>query len=163
MPVGPVIVNNTPLAALWSIGHLELLRDLYEEVLIPKAVYEEFLAKERTKRQKVLQKAGWIKSTPLSNPRQALIYVGLDRGESEVLALADELSARLIIMDERRGRRYAKRLGLPLTGTLGVLLAAKDKGLIMAIAPLIDALLEKGLYLTSEIVSKALDLAGENR
>ncbi len=163
MPVGPVIVNNTPLSALWSINHLELLKDLYREIFIPQAVYEEFLAKERAKRQKVLQKADWIKSTPLNNPRQALVYVGLDRGEAEVPALADELSARLMVMDERKGRRYAKRLGLPLTGTLGILLAAKDKGLIPAVSPLIHELLENGLYLSPEIVSKTLEIAGENR
>lgn len=162
MPAGPVIVNNTPLSALWSIGHLELLRDLYGEILIPQAVYEEFLAKETTKRQTFLRNAAWIKSTALTNPRQALVYVGLDRGEAEVLALADELSARLIVIDERRGRRYAKRLGLPLTGTLGILLAAKDKGLIPSVTPLIDELLEKGLYLSPEIVSKSLEIAGEN-
>ncbi len=72
----------------------------------------------------------WIKITPLANPRQALVYVGLDRGEAEVLALANERSARLVIIDERKGRRYAKRLGLPLTGTVGVLLTAKHSGLI---------------------------------
>ncbi|MCP4396678.1 MAG: DUF3368 domain-containing protein [bacterium] len=110
-----------------------------------------------------MQKADWIKSTPLNNPRQALVYVGLDRGETEVLALADELSARLIVMDERKGRRYAKRLGLPLTGTLGILLAAKDKGLIPAVSPLIHEFLENGLYLSPEIVSKVLEIAGENR
>ncbi len=145
MPAGPVIVNNTPLAALWSIGHLPLLRDLYGEILIPQTVHDEFLATERALRQEVLDKSPWIKPATLTNPRQALVYVGLDQGEAEVLALADELSARLVIIDERRGRRYAKRLGLRLTGTLGVLLAAKAKGLVPAVAPLIDELVKEGL------------------
>jgi hypothetical protein len=98
---------------------------------------------------------------PLANPRQALVYVGLDQGEAEVLALADERSARLVIMDERKGRRYAKRLGLPLTGTVGVLLTAKVQGLIPALAPLVDQLLAAGLFLTSDLVEKALELALE--
>ena len=51
---GPVILNNTPLVALWSVGHLTLLRDLYGEVFIPQAVYEEFLATERSVRQAAL-------------------------------------------------------------------------------------------------------------
>jgi predicted nucleic acid-binding protein len=93
-----VILNNTPLVALWSIGCLALLRDLYGEVLIPPAVYEEFLATEQPIRQVVLIEAPWIKRTPLANPRQALVYVGLDQGEAEVLALANEQSARLVIM-----------------------------------------------------------------
>ncbi|RPJ55303.1 MAG: DUF3368 domain-containing protein [Dehalococcoidia bacterium] len=159
---GPVILNNTPLVALWSLGHLTLLRDLYGEVLIPQAVYEEFLATERSIRQTALTEAPWIKTTPLTNPRQALVYVGLDQGEAEVLALASERSARLVIIDERKGRRYAKRLGLPLTGVVGVLLAAKHNGLIPALAPLIDQLLQKGLFLAPELVEKALELAGED-
>ena len=97
----------------------------------------------------------------LEHPRQALVYIGLDRGEAEVLALASERSARLVIIDERRGRRYAKRLGLPLTGTLGVLLAAKDVGLISHIKPLLTELVRKGLFVEQELIAKVLTLAGE--
>jgi hypothetical protein len=160
-PAHPVILNNTPLVALWSLGRLTLLRDLYGEVLIPQAVYEEFLAVERPIRQTALAEAPWIKVTSLSDPRQALVYVGLDQGEAEVLALANERSARLVIIDELKGRRYAQRLGLPLTGVVGVLLTAKHHGLIPALAPLIDQLLQEGLFLAPELVEKALELAGE--
>lgn len=159
---GPVILNNTPLVALWSLGLLTLLRDLYEEVIISPAVYEEFLATERSARQTALDEAPWIKITPLTNPRQALVYVGLDRGEAEVLVLANERSARLVIIDERKGRRYAQRLGLPLTGTVGLLLTAKHNGLLPALAPLINQLLKEGLFLAPELVAKALELAGED-
>jgi predicted nucleic acid-binding protein len=109
-----------------------------------------------------LSEAPWIKITPLANPRQALVFVGLDQGEAEVLALANERSARLVIIDERKGRRYAKRLGLPLTGIVGVLLTAKHNGLIPALAPLINQLLKEGLFLAPELVEKALELAGED-
>lgn len=155
---GPVILNNTPLVALWSLNLLTLLRDLYGEVLIPQAVYEEFFATERSARQTALDEAPWIKITALTNPRQALVYVGLDQGEAEVLALATEWSARLVIIDEHKGRRYAKRLGLPLTGTVGILLTAKRNGLISALAPLINQL----LFLAPELVEKALELAEED-
>lgn len=161
MPAGPVIANNTPLVALGSIGQLALLQQLYAEILIPCAVYDEFLAIERPLRQELLQRSPWIKPTPLANPRQALVYVGLDQGEAEVLALASERSARLVIMDERRGRRYAQRLGLPLTGTLGVLLAAREARLITRLQPLINNLLQAGLYVNPELVAKVLLLAGE--
>ncbi|NJN97415.1 MAG: DUF3368 domain-containing protein [Anaerolineales bacterium] len=159
---GPVILNNTPLVALWSLNLLTLLHDLYGEVLIPQAVYEEFLATERSARQTALDEAPWIKITALTNPRQALVYVGLDQGEAEVLALATEWSARLVIIDEHKGRRYAKRLGLPLTGTIGILLTAKRNGLISALAPLINQLLKGGLFLAPELVEKALELAEED-
>jgi len=116
--IGPVILNNTPLVALWSIGQLVLLRDLYGEVFIPPTILEEFVAVEPEIRKADLAEAPWIKIAPLANPHQVLAYVGLDQGEAEVLALASEQSARLVIIDERKGRRYAQRLGLPLSGTL---------------------------------------------
>jgi hypothetical protein len=109
-----------------------------------------------------LDEAPWIKITALTNPRQALVYVGLDQGEAEVLALATEWLARLVIIDEHKGRRYAKRLGLPLTGTVGILLTAKRNGLISALAPLINQLLKGGLFLAPELVEKALELAEED-
>ena len=78
------------------------------------------------------------------------------------MALANERSARLVIIDELKGRRYAKRLGLSLTGVMGVLLMAKHHGLIPALAPLIDQLLTEGLFLAPELVKKTLELAGED-
>lgn len=88
---------------------------------------------------------------------------GLDRGEAEVLALAVEHEARLVIIDEHNGRQYARRLGLPLTGTLGVLLLAKEKNLITAVSPLVQQLQDNGLYLAPGLVNKVLMLAGEGR
>ena len=160
--IGPVILNNTPLVALWSIGQLVLLRDLYGEVFIPPTILEEFVAVEPEIRKADLAEAPWIKIAPLANPHQVLAYVGLDQGEAEVLALASEQSARLVIIDERKGRRYAQRLGLPLSGTLGVLLTAKTQGLIQAVAPLIYQLKTEGLFLSPELIEKAIELAGEN-
>ena len=87
--------------------------------------------------------------------------MGLDQGEAEVLALAEERAARLVIIDERKGRRYANRLSIPLTGTLGVLLLAKERGLVTSLAPLLDELQEAGLYLDPDLVNQVLVLAGE--
>ena len=161
MPDGPVVSNNTPLVALWILGRLDLLRDLYGEVLIPQAVHDEFIATEQARRQTTLNRAPWIKVTSVANPKRALVYIGLDRGEAEVLALAEERTAALVIIDERKGRRYAKRLGFPLTGTLGVLLLAKEKGFIPALAPLIKELQKAGLHLGTKLIKKVLKLAGE--
>ncbi|MBE2201142.1 MAG: DUF3368 domain-containing protein [Anaerolinea sp.] len=161
MPAGPVILNNTPLVAFWLLDGLPWLRDLFGEVAIPTAVRYEFLAIESVARQEAIVKASWIQTRQLANPQQARIYVGLDRGESEVLALALEQSARLVIMDERRGRRYAQRLSLPLTGTLGILLLAKERGLITAVSPLIKQLQAGGMYFDTELVARVLELAGE--
>ena len=161
MPDRPVIANNTPLVALWVLGRLDLLRELYGEVWIPQAIRDEFLAAESALRLAALQNAPWIKVVPLSNPQHVRVYVGLDEGEAAVLALAEEYSARLVIIDELRGRRYAQRLGLPLTGTLGLLLLCKEKGLVPQLAPLLAELQSAGLYLAPGLISQALARANE--
>ena len=161
MRVGPVIINNTPLVALWVLGRLDLLRELYDEVLIPQAVYEEFVATERAVRQAALENAPWIRPVSLTNPQRARVYIGLDMGEAEVLALAEERAARLVIIDELKGRRYAQRLEMPLTGTLGLLLLAKERGLLANLAPLLVELQEAGLYLGASLIDRVLRLAGE--
>jgi predicted nucleic acid-binding protein len=161
MHVGPVIVNNTPLVALWVLGRLDLLRELYDEVLIPQTVYEEFVATERAVRQAALENAPWVRPVLLANPQRARVYIGLDLGEAEVLALAEERAARLVIIDELKGRRYAQRLEMPLTGTLGLLLLAKERGLVANLAPLLVELQEAGLYLGVALIDRVLRLAGE--
>lgn len=161
MPASPVIINNTPLVALWSLGQLALLRDLFGSVWLPTAVESEFLAVQRQTRQQALADLPWLQTVSLHDPRHALSYVGLDRGEAEVLALAVEHNARLVIVDERKGRRYANRLGLPLTGTLGVLLLAKEEGRITAVSPLVQQLIESGLYFSPSVVQHTLALAQE--
>jgi predicted nucleic acid-binding protein len=161
MPAGPVVLNNTPLVALWQLERLGLLHDLFGQVFLPLAVHHEFISTERELRRVAVASADWIEVVPLAQPQQALAYEGLGRGEAEVLALAIERSARLVIIDELRGRRYARRLGLPLTGTLGVLLLAKERGLVDRVAPLVSRLQEAGLYLHPALVARALEMGGE--
>lgn len=162
MPGGPVVLNNTPLVALWAIGRLDLLRDLFGEVLIPQAVEAEFLAIDRSLRARALEDAPWVRSAALAQPRLALAFTGLDRGEAEVMALAEERGARLVVLDERKARRFAERLELPLTGTLGLLLLAKEAGFIESVALLIRKIQDAGLYLRADLVKRVLELAGES-
>jgi hypothetical protein len=145
MPAAPVIANNMPLVALWVLGRFDLLRDLYGQVLIPDAVRAEFLAIQRPQRESALSSATWIVTVPLGHPQHALAYAGLDEGEAAVLALAEERQAALVIMDERKGRRYGQRLGFPMAGTIAVLLLAKERGLLGAVGPSLAALLDAGL------------------
>lgn len=161
MPDKPVITNNTPLVALWVLGRLDLLRELFGEVWVPEAVWAEFLAAEPALRRTVLESSPWIRCKPLENPQRVAVYIGLDQGEAEVLALSEECAPRLVIIDELRGRRYARRLGLSLTGTLGILLLAKEQGLITAITPMVQDLLDAGLYLSPMLIAQVVSLAGE--
>jgi len=165
MPERPrtVIVNTTPIIALALIGQLHLLQHLYDEVLIPPAVRAEVLAGGPSGIGVAeLQEANWIRTVPLQDPRRADLLSDLDRGEAEVIALAQELNADLVIIDERLARRHARRLGMTLTGTLGVLLRAKERGLVPAVGPFVDQLLRGGIRLDDALVAEALRLASED-
>src|SRR5205823_2261244 len=105
--------------------------------------------------------ADWIRVMPLQDPRRADLLTDLDRGEAEVLALAQEICADLVILDERLARRHARRLGLPLTGTLGVLLRAKQAQLVAEIKPLIMTMRAGGIWLSDVLVEEALTIAHE--
>jgi predicted nucleic acid-binding protein len=164
MPEGPrlVVVNTTPIIALSLIGELDLLRSLYNQLVVPSAVEAEVLAGGRGGiGSSELREASWLRIASLQDPRRAELLVDLDRGEAEVLALAQELNADLVIMDERLGRLHARRLGLTLTGTMGVLLRAKQLGHVKAVAPLIGRLRQGGIHLSDELVTEALMLADE--
>lgn len=157
-----VVSNTTPLIALSVIGHLDVLRALYTEILIPPAVHAEIMAGRFKQAGAIeLNHAPWIRVVSLKDTRRASLLVDLDRGEAEAIALALELDASLLLVDERLARRYAQRVGLSISGTLGVLLKAKERGLIAELRPLIQRLLEGRIYLGEDIVRKALSLAGE--
>ena len=158
-----VVVNTTPIIALSLIGRLDLLRHLYTEVLIPPAVRAEVISGGTERAGMVeLQQSSWICETQLQSPRSADLLVDLDRGEAEVLVLALEQQADLVILDERLARRHAQRLGLPLTGTLGVLLRAKQRGFISSVRNSIEELQRRGIWLNNHIIAETLRLAGEN-
>lgn len=161
MPAGPVIINNTPLVALFTLNRFSLLGELFGVIQIPAAVAEEFLAVEGSQRHDALAAHPDLIVTSPSDPRSVLPFVGLDQGEAQVLALAQEQSARLVILDERKARRYAKRLGLAVTGTLGVLLLAKERRLIASVHPLLLSLQKAGLFLHPALIAEVLALAQE--
>jgi len=163
MPNKPVIINNTPLVALFNLNQFQLLRDLYGEVWLPEAVQQEFLATDYVARLAMLTKSPWLKVIPIRNPQTIQTYPDLDMGEAEVLVLADEHTARLVIIDERKGRSLARQQGYLVTGTLGVLLLAKKHGLISVIRPLIEQLQAQGLYLAPALIQQVLVLAGEEQ
>ena len=156
-----VISNNSPLVALWTLDLLFLLRELYTEVLIPEEVKAEFLATEEAARQAALDDSPWIIAVSLTTPLNKLDYGGLNVGEAAVFALAQEHDTDFVILDDKGARRHAQRIGLPMKGTVGILLEAKERGLIGPIKPLLDQLLDSGMHLGPTIIAGALKLAGE--
>lgn len=149
----PVVCDASPLIALAQIGRLHLLRDVFGAVIVPPAVTIE------TPR---VAKPEWLAERP---PRAQiptwLGEAGLGPGETEAIALALELHAPWLVLDERRATGLARASGLHVIGTLGILLLSKSAGLLPSVRPAIDDLLATGFHLAPWLVTDALSTAGE--
>ncbi|MFM7091785.1 MAG: DUF3368 domain-containing protein [Bacteroidota bacterium] len=86
----------------------------------------------------------WIRIEQIQDRKSIAYFLDLDKGEAEAIILASEIEADLILLDEALGRYHAKHAGLKVTGTIGVLIKAKKRGLISELKPLIFELREKG-------------------
>jgi len=161
-PESVVIVNTSPLLYLYQISGLHLLQQLYRAVTIPLAVQEEL---ETGKRRGIdvpdVGSLSWICLRPVSSAALVPAVVDLGRGEAEVLALGLEITGSLLILDDQLARRIADLHSLRYTGTLGVLVKAKQAGYLPSLRETITALRGKGMWLGDAIVAEALRLAGE--
>ena len=151
-----VVSDTSPLTALLKIRRADLLRQLFAQVLIPPAVEVELLRNHPFL-------PAWLEvRTPHHIPAR-IAAAHLDRGETEALALALELHADTVLMDERLGRRAARELGLRATGLLGCLLLAKDARLLDAISPVISELQDlAGCWFDDALIAGTLRAAGES-
>ena len=148
-----VVSDSSPLIVLTRIGHLDLLKNLFTQILVPPAVVRETISV-------VLPE--WVVQTSLTQsigPR--ILRASLGPGESEAMSLALEVNARWIILDDRPARRLAEALGLPVIGTLGILLAGKRRGFLFAVRPCLDALMNIGFRMTSDLYERVIADAGE--
>ncbi len=159
-----VISYTSPLTNLAAIGHFDLLRPLYGELLIAEAVWEELNAGGQAwpGREEVAG-ATWIARRVVANrPLVTALRERLDPGEAETIALAVERSPLFILMDEREGRHAAQRFGLKTVGVVGVLIEAKARGLISHVGPLLERLRqEAGFFLSDRVIRDARVFCGE--
>jgi predicted nucleic acid-binding protein len=147
------VVNASPLIFLAKIDALSLLKQLTDEVLVPFSVRDEVLAPKGPKLP--IELPDWLRlREDLPLPPEIAGW-DLGAGESQVLAHA-LLSGSEAVLDDFEGRQCARALGVPTTGTLGVILRAKKSRLIPAARPLLEELLRRGLYLTRELVEQSL-------
>jgi uncharacterized protein len=164
-----VVSDASPLICLGAIRHFNLLSLLYGEVLIPEAVWQEithvpaFATAASLQVAAEARDAGWLQVATAGNrPLVAQLETVLDPGEAEAISLAVERAPSLLLIDERDARQLARTLGVPLTGTLGVLLRAKALGHTPAIKPLLTELVERHHFrLHPRLVQQALTEAGE--
>jgi len=151
-----VVADTSAISNLLAVGHEGILEVLFGEVMVPTAVERELLE--------------WHQALPVfvsvlaPGDSELIVKLSLvlDPGETEAIALAVEIGADLLLIDERKGRREAKRLGLKTTGLLGVLLEAKKAGLLNALLPVLDELVSAADFRVSTAVrTEFLRLAGE--
>lgn len=160
----PVAVSNaTPLIALAWLERLDLLPAIFGVVHIPEEVQQEVAFDPAAPGALALQSADWLPVTPVSNPLAVeLLLDQLNLGESAAIVLAHELGAGVLLMDERRGRRRALQSGLHVTGTLGILIEARERGLIGQLRPELDRLLQLPFRISASLYAEVLARADES-
>ena len=158
-----VVVNTTPLIALSHVGQMDILKKLYGEIIIPKAVYRELSVKtESTCKKAVDRSLEWIRVENIKNQMAKTMYkTQLHDGEVEVMILSKEIAADVVIIDDANAKKHAKYLGLPVTGTLGVLIKAKREGLINELKPILYQMTENGIYISQSLIELCLKQVGE--
>jgi len=162
----PTISNTSPLLNLAIIGHLDLLREQFGVVMIPTAVLRELRVEEALPGSAVLHQAleeGWIQVQPVKDRALTqLLQRSLDDGEAEAIALAAQMQADWLLLDERDGRLAAKTLGLHVTGALGVLLRAKRESRITSLRETLETLQSQaGFHIAPALFEELLRSAGE--
>ena len=162
MPV--VICNTSPIQYLYQIDLLELLPALAGQVYVPEAVVAELEeGRRRNVILPVLEDLSWLIVRPVRDRTLLPLVTHLGDGEKEVLALGLETQDALLLLDDRDARRYARTLELEITGTLGLLLRAKERGILDAVQPVLDRLQALRFRLNVRMREMVLKRAGETR
>lgn len=157
------VCDSSTLIALAKIGHLKILKKIVKNLIIPPSVYEEVVIKGAGKSGSAeIGKAQWIEKRQASD-RELVMRLNsiLHYGESEAIALAKEIRADLIILDDDKARKVAISEGLRVTGLLILLIWAKEKGVIKKVKPLIDKLKEEGFFISEDLYQNVIQKAEE--
>lgn len=158
-----VVSNSSPLIHLAKIGHLDLLKCFFDEIIMPEAVYNECVVEGKDREDaKKIEKTEWIKVAIIrdKNLKKALTMI-LDEGEAEAIVLALEGSADLILLDDYEAREIARNYELNITGLVGILIRAKYKGKIASLKEELEKLKETGFWLSDDLYTKTLREGGE--
>lgn len=159
-----VVSNTTPLIGLATIHRFDLLRQLFGRLYIPQAVYDEAVTagREVGGAKQEASSATWIEVVPVKDRLAVKVLLDeLDLGEAETIVLARELEADWVLMDEKKGRRKVTELGLNKIGTIGILLKAKQVGLLPQIRLELERLRHQGFSISQSVIDAVLQEAGE--
>jgi uncharacterized protein len=156
-----VIVSDAgPLIVLLKVNKLSMLKDIFETVNVPIAVYNEITLKEQEKN--LFLKAEWLKPLKIKKDNDyRLLEQLVDRGEAEAIILAKTLKSQLLV-DDAKARKYASLLDINVIGTLGLLKLAKNKGVISEVKGIIKEMLAEGYYIEEKLIVMLLKDVGES-
>ena len=156
-----IIADSSPLISLAIINKLHLLNDIFHEIIVPFSVYEE-IAQTEKKFSSTLQQ--WTKPfiKKCNNIEAFNAYrLSLGKGESEAIVLSKEFKDCILLLDDKKARKVAKLENQKVIGTIGILISAKDKGLISEIKSSLMLLEEQDIHLSKALIEKALEITGE--
>lgn len=158
-----VVSDTSPLRALAHLKRMDLLCSVFQKVLVPFAVATELRSPPSSFIPVDVIAYPFVEvQEPIDSAGVHALLGRIDRGEAEAIVLAEEVGADALVVDELAARTVATERGLNVIGTLGVLLAAKQNGLLDEIGPLIKRLrTELRFFVTSDLVKYVLELAGE--
>ena len=156
-----IVSDASPVTSLIQVGQLELLNAVFGQVVVPRAVYNELC--KVPGQQTIVDQQNWLFIDHAKDLKHVKTLENeLDAGEAEAIVLALEMKADYLVIDEFKGRNKAEEIGLKIIGSLGVLLQAKQKGLISAVKPLIDDLIQKAEFrVHPALYQQVLNIAGE--
>ena len=158
-----VVSNSSPLIHLGKIGLLDLLAEQFDQILVPRAVWQEAVEEGGDEPDaKAIASASWIRvqDVPPSQLLTTLLAL-LDKGEAEAIVLAMEIGADLILLDESDARNIAKFYNLRKTGLLGVLIKAKRQGRIQSLKVYLEQLRNTGFHLSEQVCNEVLEAVSE--
>lgn len=155
-----IFSNTTPLIALSSIRQLDLLPILFQEIHVVDAVIAECAAGGKIVVPD-LTHLPWIRIVPSEPCDHNLLLMELDRGEQQTLYMASKMKADCVIIDEKLGRNVAEYMGLSVTGTLGVLLKAKQRGEIASFVACVQAMQRQGIRYNAHLLQRLALQVGE--
>lgn len=158
-----IVSDTTPISELAKVGYVMLLPKLFGTVMIPEGVFNELQAGNHPV-SNLVQDFSWLTVVAVKDRRvvdELQKVDGLDLGESEAIALAEEMGATQVLIDERAARRVAKQRHLPLIGTMGILLLAKRRGLLTEVKGILDQMKSQGTRISDRLYGQVLTLAQE--
>jgi uncharacterized protein len=160
---GRLISNTGPIIALCSIDRLEILRGIFEEVVLPETVHDEIMQGGKNFiGLGCYRKAMWIKVQSLESPIDPLLCTLLDKGEASVIHLFQEKGADFVLIDERKARKIAREIyGMHVVGSARILLEAKHRGLISNVREPLEGMRSAGYWIHDNIVKAVLERAYE--